>query len=181
MMAGAPQTGTDFEARWAEAATAVAGFIRALVADRRAADDLVQEVAVQAYRHRDGWRREAPFTAWCLGIARNVVRMHWRSNARERLLTGDPALLDRLAAEAAALADEVDDDGEQRALRACLEDLPRPSAELVRLHYVEDLPPTEIAARLAAAPGAVRVRLHRLRAALRTCIERRLARETGDG
>jgi RNA polymerase sigma-70 factor (ECF subfamily) len=181
MMAGPTTDDPDFEALWPTAVDAVGGFVRGLVGDRQVADDLVQEVAVQAYRHLDRWRAEGSFTGWCLGIARNLVRMHWRTAARGRAVIRDPALLDTLADEAAAMADEDDAAAEQDALRACLEALPASAMELVELHYVQDLTPSAIAARTAAAPGAVRVRLHRIRAALRTCIERRIAAGGADG
>ncbi len=174
-MAGTNPDAPDFETLWPTAVDAVAGLVRGLVGDRQVADELVQEVAVQAYRHLDRWRAEGSFTGWCLGIARNLVRMHWRTAARGRGVIRDPALLDTLAGEAAALAEEDDAVAEQDALRACLEALPPAAWELVQLHYVQDLTPGAIAARTAVAPGAVRVRLHRIRAALRTCIERRMA------
>jgi RNA polymerase sigma-70 factor (ECF subfamily) len=181
MMAGPAPDAPDFERLWPTAVDAVAGLVRGLVGDRQAADDLVQEVAVQAYHHLDRWRGDGTFAGWCLGIARNCVRMHWRNAARGRAVSRDPALLDTLVDEAAALAAEDDAAAEHEALRACLEALPPGAWALVQLHYVQDLTPSAIAARTAAAPGAVRVRLHRIRAALRTCIERRIAAGGTDG
>jgi RNA polymerase sigma-70 factor, ECF subfamily len=177
-----PVTSPDeipFTLLWTRAQPAVEGFIHSLLRDRQAADELTQEVAVAAFRNFAGWRPDKPFTSWALGIARNQVRMRWRTLSRQRRVLADPELLDALATINVELDDELE--VERGALQGCLEGVKGRAWDLVRLHYYEGLPPTTTAARLGMAVGNVRVQLYRIRAVLRACIERRLAAEAEHG
>jgi RNA polymerase sigma-70 factor (ECF subfamily) len=63
------------------------------------------------------------------------------------------------------------------ALRRCLEKLQPAEASLLKEKYADGQPLKDLAARLKATEGAIKVRLLRLREALKTCIEKRLAEE----
>jgi RNA polymerase sigma-70 factor, ECF subfamily len=133
------------------------------------AADLLGEVWLRAFAGRGGYdpaRRDA--RPWLYGIARNVLRAHWRARpaADGRLTAPEPAcdpwdaVVDRLdaATRAGTLA------GALRAL---------PSAERAVLLLVawEQLTPAQAAAVLGVPPGTARSRLHRARAALRLALE----------
>lgn len=167
-----PADDVRFGLLWGEAHSAVAGYIQSLVGDRATTDDLVQEVAMAAFKSFPTFDPERPFTAWALGIARHRVHQHWRTLSRQRPLFQDVTLLDELATISAELDDTLAD--ERRALRDCLGSVEGRSWELVRLHYLDGLPAEDIGEKLKLASGHVRVLLHRVRAALKTCIERRL-------
>jgi RNA polymerase sigma-70 factor (ECF subfamily) len=162
-----------FTLLWAQAQGAVAGYIHGLLSDRQAADELVQEVAVAAFRGFPDWRGDGSFTGWVLGIARNRVKMHWRTRSRSRAVITDEALLDSLAAAQVELDDDLE--SERLALRQCLAGLHGRAWEVLKLHYWDGLPAAEVADRLSLAAGHVRVQLHRLRGVLRDCVARRLA------
>jgi len=162
---------------WGEAHSAVAGYIQSLVGDRTTTDDLVQEVALAAFKSFASFDAERSFTGWALGVARHRVHQHWRTLSRQRPLFQDVTLLEELAAISADLDDTLSE--EKRALRDCLGSVEGRSWELVRLHYLDGLAAEEIGEKLKIASGHVRVLLHRVRAALRTCIERRLSTEGG--
>lgn len=166
-----------FASRWAEARPAVEGYFAALVADRHAVDDLVQEVALAAYEGFTAYDEERPFRAWVLGIARHKLFSRWRDLARGRLVVGDPARADTYAALAIEMEDELAE--ERSALRACLERLQGRAWAILRARYEEGLADEAVAERFATTAGNVRVLLHRVRATLRACIQRRLAGGAG--
>ncbi len=168
-----PAPDMRFGLLWGEAHSAVAGYIQSLVGDRTTTDDLVQEVALAAFRSFATYDTERPFIAWALGVARHRVHQHWRTLSRKRPMFQDVTLLEELATISAELDDTLSE--EKRALRDCLSSVEGRSWELVRLHYLDGLPAEAIGEKLKIASGHVRVLLHRVRAALRTCIERRLA------
>ena len=172
-MATPPPEELHFTLLWTHAQPAVAGYIHSLLRDHVAADDLVQEVAIAAFRSFASWQPEGTFTSWTLGIARNLVRMRWRTLSRQRQVLSDPLLLDALAAINGSLDDDLE--AERVALAGCLEAVKGRAWDLVRLHYYEGLAPADIGEQLSLAVGTVRVQLHRIRAVLRACIERRLA------
>jgi RNA polymerase sigma-70 factor (ECF subfamily) len=94
-------------------------------------------------------------------IARNeALRMGGRAS-RRRAIEGIP--LDDVAEPACDASPGVDTGAFSQALQALV---PR-DRELLRLRYVEDLQYSIIAERLELPLGTVKVRLHRLHAALR--------------
>ncbi|MFM7071139.1 MAG: sigma-70 family RNA polymerase sigma factor [Planctomycetota bacterium] len=165
------------EALFLQQAAAVRGFVRGLVPDRAAAEDVFQEVFLTVMRRRADFRQDGNFLAWVRGIARNKVLEHYRRQ-RSAPLPFDEELLN-------LLADSVEDsnqllDQRREALTKCLERLAPRAREIVDLRYAEQpLSPPEIAERLAWTSNAVHVALARARAFLRECSQQVLA--SGEG
>ncbi len=152
----------------------IRGLIARFVPDRDAADDLAQEVFVEAIprceelaeRDLDGQ------AAYLFGIARNLARQRVRRLVRRRNLQARAALevVDRLRDE----VDEPDDLGDQvDHLRRCLERLGGDARTLVQAHFFEGRPIVEIAKEHGKRPAALRMTLLRVRSKLRECVERR--------
>jgi RNA polymerase sigma factor (sigma-70 family) len=141
---------------------AVHGFL-ARRAGRQAADDLLGEVWVRAFAARGGYDAgRADARPWLYGIARNVLRAHWRAGP-------DPG---HAAAEEAAdpwddVVDRLDSAARVRALVSALRALPAAEHDVLLLVAWEQLTPAEAAAVLGVPQGTARSRLHRARAALR--------------
>lgn len=123
------------------------------------ADDLAGEVFVQAFAARARYEpRTGSALPWLLGIATNLVRMHWR--AEERRL----AALTRLAAQPPAVAG-LPEPSDAR-IAAAVAGLPREQREVLLLHCWADLTHDEIAHALGLAEGTSRSYLTRARTAL---------------
>jgi RNA polymerase sigma factor (sigma-70 family) len=134
-------------------------------AGRQAADDLLGEVWVRAFGGRGGFDpAHADARPWLYGIARNVLRAHWRAGrAADRagaVEAVDPwdDVIDRLDSAAAARTREM-----VGAVRA----LPPEEREVLLLVAWEQLTPAQAALVLGIPQGTARSRLHRARAALR--------------
>jgi len=127
-----------------------------------AASDLTAETFAQAWLSRRSFRNEADGSAlpWLLGIARNVARESARRNevetrARSRLgLPTDLASEDGYAAVEERLSPRA-------ALARALETLPEHEREALELRVVDELPYTDVAARLGVRPAAARLRVSR--------------------
>ncbi|MFN9076210.1 MAG: sigma factor, partial [bacterium] len=91
---------------WTQAQPAVSAFVHALVGDRAARDEVLQEVALAILESFDRYDASRPFLPWALAIARNEV-----ANAHHRGRRG-PARLSHAApsAPAAAVATFSDDE-----------------------------------------------------------------------
>jgi RNA polymerase sigma-70 factor (ECF subfamily) len=169
------RTQADFVRRWTEAQDAVLGFLLAATSDRHLADDLLQETAIALMESHHRFDAGRSFLAWAVGTARNRVLAAARARGRAPGMIASDEVVDRLAA---ATADD-DAEEERRAqaavLRACMASLAGRSWEVIRLHYLDGLDPLDIAQRLGLAASHIRVILHRARAALRLCVERRLS------
>ncbi|MFM1870812.1 MAG: polymerase sigma factor SigW [Planctomycetota bacterium] len=155
----------------------VRAFLLASVRDPIAAEDLLQETFLVAWRILDRYDRQLPFGPWVRGIAGKLVLNHRRKLGRSRMMYCDEDLLLHLD-EAFARFDRLPGDtfDEQLdALRGCMERLSGPQKESIRLHYEHGLHCKEIAVRLQVGLEAVKKHLQRGRAALHRCLETKIA------
>lgn len=139
-------------------------------------EEQLQEAFVQAFLALNTFDASAPLYPWLKGITSNLLKMEFRRLQTSRRRNADylrHLQLSRLDQE------PQPSDGEARAeaLRHCLAKLPEADAALLSEKYGENRPLAELAARLACTVGALKVRLLRLRHALRACIHRTLAAE----
>jgi RNA polymerase sigma factor (sigma-70 family) len=127
----------------------------------QAAEDLLAEVWMAAYEARASfdahWESARP---WLFGIARNVLRQHWRHQRPAHYELGQisdpwPQVDERLTA--VKLTDE---------LRSSLLALSPMQREVLLLVVWEELEPTEVAGVLGILPSTARSHLRRARQAL---------------
>jgi RNA polymerase sigma-70 factor (ECF subfamily) len=163
---------------WTAAQTEVSAFIRMLVVDPDATQDLLQQVAVKAVRNFATYDPTRPFIPWAIGIARNEVLAWRRGRATDRHVF-DETLIE----QAAELFEQLVDDQRPRraALRRCLEEVVEARGrQALELYYQEGQKCPAIASIMAMTAGAVRMLLSRSREALRRCVERRLSTQGGE-
>jgi RNA polymerase sigma-70 factor (ECF subfamily) len=146
----------------------------ALLRDRDATENLVQQVFVDAYFHLDQYAQGTDFGAWIRTVARNRLRKELRTAGREdrRLATYRERLAERLRAEATGTRD--DSDAYVAALRECRQALPARDAQLVKLRYEKGLSFEAIAEQQGQSPEAVQRMISRIRFRLRDCIQNKL-------
>lgn len=180
MSADKPTKPTEIDTRaeltrlWLKSQPAVESFIRGMVFDREAREDLLQATAEQASRSFDDYDRSRPFTAWVLGIARYRILGHIRGRQRERLRFNDQTL-DLIADAAERVSGEMEDRFD--ALEQCMSHLQPKHQKLVRLRYIDGLKPSQLAEKLGGSPNAVSAMIRRIRLALAECIDKRLRME----
>ena len=137
--------------------------------DRQAAEDVVQECFITAYRMLDRFDPQLPFRPWLLGIARNVLRNELRRRVRESArLEAYCRYLDADSSPA------LEDEALLRALADCRRQLQENAAEALRLRYDQEWSLAEIAAQLQRTVTATQQLLYRTRLTLRDCVEQRL-------
>ena len=135
-------------------------YARALVGDRYAADDLVQDTLERAWNKLHLWRPGSDMRAWLFSIMHNVFVNQVRSRRHEVEVRIEE--LPRVAVRATQGQNlEVAD--VDRALRA----LPAEQREVVLLVSIEDLTYEEVSRALDIPIGTVMSRLSRGRERLR--------------
>ena len=131
----------------------------AMLGDRGAAEDAVQEMALKGWRHRHRIRPDlGTARPWFLAIVANECRMARRQRWWSVLRFAEP--VEREAGER-DVAGGID-------LRAQIERLAYNDRLLLHLYYVLDLPAAEVAEVLGIRAGAVKSRLHRVTGRLRS-------------
>lgn len=146
----------------------------ALLRDRDATENIVQQVFVDAYFHLDQYAPGTDFGAWIRTVARNRLRKELRTAGREdrRLATYRERLAERLRAEATGTRD--DSEAYVAALRSCRQALPPRDAALVRMRYEKGQSFEAIAREQGQTPEAVQRMISRIRFRLRNCIQSKL-------
>jgi len=137
----------------------------AMLKETQAAEDVVQETFLRAYKARQRFDpNRASFGTWLYQIALNYCRSHlrrkrlptipWLRQTGESLDLPDPGP----GPEGNALRSEY-----QRQLWAAVQNLSEPLREVITLHYYMELPAVEIAAMLNRPEGTIYSRLHNAR------------------
>jgi RNA polymerase sigma-70 factor (ECF subfamily) len=145
--------------------------IYALLPDRMAAQDILQETNLTLCRKAEDFEPGTNFKAWATRIARYHVLNYRRKLNRERLVFDD-SLFEELCARQAARTEELCLYTE--AMRKCLGNLPATHQELLTQRYAPGGSVAELAKSLGKSVGAISQRLYRLRQSLMDCVYQRL-------
>jgi len=144
-------------------------YVRRMASDEATVDDVLQEVSLRALVSDGPTDDHARFLAWSFGIARHVAAQH----ARQRKQTGQQVPFEdgaEVAADGLEAADpEARVDARKAFARAVLR-LDADSFELLVRRYVLGETGEQLADERAESAAAMRMRLMRLRAAIRTTV-----------
>ena len=138
----------EFRAFYVEQFPHVAGYCLALTSSPALADELAQEALTEVYVK---WSRLREPRAYAFRVAHNIARDSWRRRDRELAVWSEIA--------DAAVPGTAPDHGLWDAVRR----LPAPLSEVVLLHYLCDLPLTDVARAIRRPAGTVKRRLHEAR------------------
>ena len=137
-------------------------FAYRFLGERRAAEDVVQEVFLTLWKERRRYRDEGKFTVYLYRIARlRCLAASKRRRSRQKLKSR------ALEVQAASSALEGADPAELRLVFRALEGLFPKERELVVLRHFEELSLEEIGEITGLRPGTIKSRLSRAMAKLR--------------
>lgn len=146
-------------------------YLLALRPDFTLADDILQEVFLTVSAQATDFDPNTSFLAWARTIARFKFLEACRRLPKNSL---DP---EAAASLAASCPENWGGDDRLAALARCLGSLAPRAQEIVRLRYLREHSPGEIAQLLSRTVNSVGVALSKARVALRECIERQLRQE----
>ena len=162
---------------------------RSILKDDSAAEDVLQEAYLEAYRHSSDFRGTAQPATWLTRIVINQALMRLRRQKRDRVVVpfGDPSG-DKSSNLEAAVADKKSESPSAATLRAevrrmlerRIDELPVTFRTVFIMRDVEDMTVQEAAECLGIPEATVRTRLFRARALLREALARDLDTATVD-
>ena len=165
-----------FETSIANERTNLLRFCTYLTGSAQAAEDLTQETLLTAWRRRHTITDASGISHWLTASARNVCRNWQRSQARRQKYVfpdqhdGDEGnAIEDFAADF-DLDIELERDELITLLDRAMDLLPPETRGLLIQHYVEETPQAELAAQVGLSTGAVGVRIHRGKLALRKAL-----------
>jgi RNA polymerase sigma-70 factor, ECF subfamily len=139
----------------------LAYFVRRLIGDAHAADDVLQNIWLQAYTHLAQLRDAGSLSVWLYRIARNAVLATLRRHRGWEELTTEPA-----AADDCDVAGDFSVADAER-IHAALARLRPEHREVLVLRFIENMSYEEIAAIVGCPVGTVRSRIHYAKQAVR--------------
>ena len=147
---------TAFEALYRACRDDIFAYVRSLVRDRSAAEDVTALAFERAYRRRSSFdRARGSHRAWLFAIARNAALDELRRSRRQAALQSEPE------ADLPGLDDEAETALRREALRQAMRSLSSRERELVALKFFAGLSTAEIASVLAVGERAAAMRVHR--------------------
>lgn len=137
--------------------------------DRSRAEEMAQEAFLRAYRSLPKWRREAAFSTWLFALATNLFSSELRRFPMKMVS------LDDIPDPPHAYTPEgpLQQQDQDRALRAALYTLPAKYRETLILFYYHEMDVSAAALSLGIPEGTVKARLSRGREILRARLSRR--------
>ncbi|MEK7415067.1 MAG: sigma factor-like helix-turn-helix DNA-binding protein [Planctomycetota bacterium] len=135
-------------------------------------DEIVHETFVFAFFHLHDFVAGSDFLAWLHAIAGNLTRQARQRFSREQVQRRRYAEHQAIACEDVPAGESID---HAAALGDCIQHLSDKQRALIMYKYSEDLSAEDIAGRLGQTIDWVYVNLHRLRHALKNCIESKLS------
>ncbi|MEM9367566.1 MAG: sigma-70 family RNA polymerase sigma factor [Planctomycetota bacterium] len=147
-------------------------YLRSLVQDETAVDDLFQETMVVAWRRLDECDLDRPFGPWLRGIASRLVMAHYRKQKVAPVVLQEAVLnvVDRHFESINLLAGDTWDD-KVAALHACIAQLPERQKLVVTGRYFNGYSLGDLAESLETSLEACKKRLQRGRQMLAKCLK----------
>lgn len=151
-------------------------FVATMAADGSQVEEIIQATYVTAFQRIGSYELRGTMMPWLKGIARNLLLRDLRE--RKRQLQVDMSVIDEVLVDDSWQRAQADD--EQLATRTqaldnlqrCLQALPAPARALLLACYQDALTLNQLAQRFRRTRAAIAMQLSRLRASLRTCVQR---------
>lgn len=151
-------------------------FIRMRIPDNEAAEELVNDTFMIAFRKHQSFDGSASFKTWLFGIAKNVCGTWLRKQQSlvnrltiplddDLLESTEQHLADYKGAETLLEEAELDE-----ALALCIDKLPARQRETLHWAWHEELSVIETAHRMACSAGTVKTQLHHARNKVMNCL-----------
>lgn len=153
-----------FEQLYTETRVAILGYLLRRCGDPADAADLLAETYLTAWRRIDDIPEDGQARPWLYGVARRTLANYHRHQRVE------DRLAETLRAQLLSKVDRTRSQHDSRfsdVISDSLDQLSTADREIIELAAYDQLTPAEIAVVIDKSPGAVRVRLHRIRRALR--------------
>ena len=149
-------------------------YLRSLVRDEAAVDDLFQETMVVAWRRMDDCDLSRPFGPWLRGIASRLVMAHFRKKKKLPVLLNEK-LLERIDEKFESINAQVGNTWEEKLqeLEQCIEALPPKYQDVVRIRYLDNMSSDVVAETLGLTREACKKRLQRARQRIADCLKRK--------
>lgn len=152
---------------------ALRSFVLSLIPNHPDVLDLLQEINIIIWEHKDSFKIGTNFRAWAFVVARHKVMNERKKLRRAHWLVFDDDLIDTFTEEGSECSKDWVET-RCRALEKCLRKLRPQDRELVEARYTSKIEFERFALNAGRPRASLRVTLCRVRAALRRCVRQHL-------
>ncbi len=135
--------------------------IRKITRNHEQTNDILQNVLIKVYQNLPTFQRNSTLYTWMYRIAYNETLNFLEKEKRRSGIDMDPPLLEILAGH--ELLDSLDSEKIWNLLQAAIAQLPEKQALVFQLRYFEEMPYSEISAKLGTSEGALKANFHHAR------------------
>ncbi len=154
------------------------GYARKMLGEAEAAEDALQEAMLGALRSIERYDGRVALRAWAFGILRHKITDAHRKRGRDFVVSSADPEAERFQAGGGWKDDVTFQPWDEKAelmeiVRRCMDELPHNQREVLLLRALEGLSTREAAELLELSEDNLRQVLHRARASVRRCTDRK--------
>lgn len=153
---------------------ALRAFVLSLLPGSPDVDDVIQETNAAIWQKRGEFEIGTNFKGWMFSVAKFKVMACWRDQKRRKVWAVPEETLVKLVEEAGSQGFEGTETRHE-ALRLCLQQLRPEDRGLVLRRYIEERSLKKLAVDVGRSAESLKVSLHRIRMALRSCVRSKLS------
>jgi RNA polymerase sigma-70 factor (ECF subfamily) len=151
---------------------ALRAFVLSLLPGSPEVDDVIQETNAEIWQKRGDFRIGTDFKSWMFSVAKFKVMAVWRDHQRRKVWAVPDETLTKLV-ERIEVGAFAETESRHEALRFCLSRLRAEDRMLILNRYMAGHNLDRLARDLGRKKDSLKVSLHRIRMALRACMNRR--------
>lgn len=169
-----PDNDSDFVRLLTDHQAVIRAFIISLLPGAPGVDDVIQETNRVLWTKRGDFQLGSNFQAWALTVARFQTMAHVRDLKQRHWVTLDEDVSELMADDITRLANSQIEDRRIAVLQSCISKLREVDRDLLMERYWKKTRLTDFAVMTGRSLGGLRVRLVKLRAVLKRCVESNL-------
>lgn len=135
--------------------------IRRVTRNHEHTNDVLQNVLVKVYQNLPKFQRNSTLYTWMYRIAYNETLTFLEKEKRRTGIDIDPPLLEIISGH--DVLDSLDSERIWELLNSAIAQLPEKQALVFQLRYFEEMPYSEISAKLSTSEGALKANFHHAR------------------
>ena len=152
---------------------ALRAFVLSLLPGSPEVDDVIQDTNAEIWTKRGDFRIGTNFKSWMFSVAKFKVMSVWRDHKRRKVWAVPEETLNMLV-ERIEVGAFAETETRQEALRQCLDRLREEDRMLILNRYIADHNLDRLEQESGRKKDSLKVSLHRIRTALRVCMNRRI-------
>jgi RNA polymerase sigma-70 factor, ECF subfamily len=154
---------------------AVYAFIRFRIGDEQAAEEILNDTFMVAFRRPQRYDQSCEYSTWLIGIAKRLCLNWQRKRTRIQALEAqslNATDVESIASDSMSALQAIEQSQMQQALKGCIDKLPERQREAIFWAWHQERSMSDIASQMQCSEGAIKAHLHHARKKIAQCVMR---------